>query len=80
MWQCDIMPFMFQNTLALYNISGFTFPWDGAFGWDLTNPVTILFGSQSAFIWGIQFMKSQFTSPITLKLSISYYKDTVYDR
>lgn len=66
--------------MPLYKIGGFTFPWDGSFGWDLTSPIIIQFGNQSAFIWGIQFMKSQFKSPVTLTFSIAYYKDTVYDR
>jgi hypothetical protein len=65
--------------LPLYLFPGFTFPWDGTFGWNLNFPLFIQFGEQSAFIWGIQFMRSQFTAPVTLKFSIGYYPDTVYD-
>jgi hypothetical protein len=70
---------MLQNYVPLYQLPGFTFPWDGTFGWDLSTPLFIQFGQQSAFIWGIQFMRSQFTDPITLIFSIGYYPDTVYD-
>jgi hypothetical protein len=70
---------LLQNYQPLYLMGGLTFPWDRTFGWNLVRPLFFQFGQQSAFIWGIQFMRSQFTSPVTLIFSIGYYQDTVYD-
>jgi hypothetical protein len=71
---------MLQNTYQpIYQISGNSFPWDGQFAWNLVPSIFFGFGKQSAFIWGIQFMRSQFTAPVTLIFSIGYFPDTVYD-
>ena len=69
-----------QTFVPVYNISGFGLPWNGVSGWDLsTGPLNIHFNNNSAFIWGIQFMRSQFNTSITLIFRIGYDKDTLYD-
>ena len=63
------------------------FPWTMASGWSLASKFAIYFGDptraseRTAFVWGIQFMKSQLTQDFVFDMRIGYYKDlSYYDR
>jgi hypothetical protein len=58
-------------------------PWSKTSGWNLANKFAIYFGNpgsseRSAFIWAIQFMKTQLTVDFVFTLKIGYYQDTDY--
>ena len=60
------------------------FPWTMSSGWSLDSKLAIYFGDptrgseRSAFVWGIQFMKSQLTEDFVFEMRIGYFKDLSY--
>ena len=60
------------------------FPWTVSSGWSLTSKLAIYFGDptrgseRSAFVWGIQFMKSQLREDFVFEMMIGYNKDLSY--
>ena len=61
------------------------FPWTMSSGWRLASKFAIYFGDptrgseRTAFVWGIQFMKSQLlTEDFVFEMRIGYYKDLSY--